>query len=561
MRLPSFRICNLTKCADVLVSALSLFIIFLYLESSVFTTTPSLLFKIAAAVADSSLFVLLISALRGNRRIAGGALVFVIMLVVLANVLYLRSFNDLIPSTAYFHSQLTDPTVLKGASYAFRPSDMILIAAGILPLAYYFIRGRKQSVPAGCRSGLIVATVIVMIAAWSVSLLGTYRRNAIYNGEFSFKEITQQIFSKEFVDWRTPYRNLHFTGYLSFCVGDFFSSSYITLSDSQKEEIRSYLSAKTQETALPPLAADSVRQNLIIIVVESLESQVMNMYPDIHPTLSAAIAEPNTVYVERCKVQADYGRSSDAQFILNTGLLPLHNEALVNRYAMNDYPSLAKALGSHSIEIIGEDKSLWSHGQTSQSYGFETLIDNICPDTYNQDSLIFKEAAREAARLPEPFFMFVSTLSMHDPYTDAITSAEIGDVATDPRDMEYFRRLKHFDTQLGSFIDSLKAKNLYDNSLIVIVGDHEIREDATSLPKGEYVPLIILNSPAADYRREDVSQADIFPTNLYLMGKDYSYRGSDYTGVGTNIFYKSAAVGSDDRAYKVSEQIIRSKME
>ena len=481
------------------------------------------------------------------------------MAVVLANVLYLRCFNDLIPSTAYFHSQITDPTVLNGAFDAFRPSDLILIAAGIMPLAYYIIKGQSKSHPAKYQPKMAFATLIMLIGAWSISLFGTYRRQAIYNGDISFKEISGLIFSKDFVDWKTPYRNLNFTGYLSFCISDSFSPSYIKLSECQKENISHYLSSKSQQTSLPLLASDSIPENLIIIVVESLESQIMDSYPHIYPNISNLIAEPGTVYVKQCKIQAGYGRSSDAQFIINTGLLPLRSEAFVNRYSMNDYPSLAKALKAQSIEIIGEDKSLWSHAQTSQSYGFDKLIDNICPNTCDQDSLIFAEASRQASMLTRPFFMFISTLSMHDPYTESRVSSNIEKITDDPRDQEYFRRLNHFDTQLGGFLATLKSLDLYDNTLIVIVGDHEIREWTTSISDGKYVPLIILNSPVADYRHENVSQTDIFPTILYLMGKEYTFCNSQYTGLGTNIFYKSSFKPTDNDDYTISEQIIRGK--
>ena len=161
---------------------------------------------------------------------------------------------------------------------------------------------------------------------------------------------------------------------------------------------------------MPPVAADSLKRNLIIIVIESLESRALHFSSDLHPALTGLINRPGTIYIDRCRVLTDYGRSSDAHFMVNTGLLPLRREALVNRYATKDYPSLAKILGGQSIEIIGEDKSLWSHGLTSRSYGFDRLIDNLAPAAMNQDSIIFEASARALKSIRQPFFMFITTL-------------------------------------------------------------------------------------------------------------------------------------------------------
>lgn len=541
------------------VLSAALFVIFFYLELTTAGTSVSLMFKISGAIADSSVFFVLLSLLRGRWRIIAPMTVFILMVIVLANVLYFRCFNDIIPSTAYFNSRLNDPTIVEGAGFAFRFADLILVSAGLLPLGYYLWKGKKEILCGKSKTAVIRVGIVMLIAGWSISVAGTYRRNAIYNGRFSFGEINERIFSKNINDWKTIYRNLNFSGYVVYCLNDILRSPFKTLTIDQEQMICDYFEKKTGQALLPELPPDSLRTNLIIIVVESLESSSLKADPDIYPTLAGLVNDQNTVYVDCCRVQADYGRSSDAHFIINTGLLPLRHEALVNRYALNDYPSLAKSLNCRSLELIGEDRSLWSHGLTTRSYGFDTLIDNVAPDGCDRDSIILENAAQQIGGLPQPFFAFITTISMHDPYTTHTVSSDLSGRFEDDRDREYFERLNHFDTALGQFIATLKDLELFDRTLIVIVGDHEIRGGTTSLPPDDSVPLIILNSPVKDRRTEGISQIDIFPTVLYLMGVSYNFMGAQYTGVGTNIFYKDHVAGTTDCDYDISELIIRRK--
>lgn len=561
----------LSRYAGFAVLAISLFTIFLYLECATFTVTPSLPFKIAGALADSCILLPGLFLLRGRWRIVGGFVAFGVMAVVMANVCFLRNFNDLIPYTSYFNSQLGDPTVIDGAINSFRVSDLILIAAGIGPLVYYLCAVRhKATQPWPVRLRAAASAAIILIGAWAVSLAGSFRREANFQGISGISEIAEWVFPDRAVDMKTIYRNLNFTGYAARGLAAAMTDPYIKLSADKEREIASYLDGKTRHSAaVAPIADDSLKRNLIVIMVESLETRALHISSDLHPALTRLIDRPNTVYIDKCRVLTNYGRSSDAQFMVNTGLLPLRDEALVNRYALNDYPSLAKILNSHSVEIIGEDKSLWSHGLTNKSYGFDKLIDNLAPSAMNQDSIIFEASARYLESIPQPFFMFIATLSMHDPYRESKTGVSPADSIfgrfSDDRDKEYFRRLHHCDHHLGLFIEKLKALGLYDDTLIIIVGDHEIREGATSFTEGTTVPLIIVNAPdhlpLNEIDAAGFSQIDIFPTILYLMGRKGRFLGADYTGLGTNLFCKPARPDPSglptNRDYDISELIIR----
>ena len=100
-------------------------------------------------------------------------------------------------------------------------------------------------------------------------------------------------------------------------------------------------------------------------------------------------------------------------------------------------------------------------------------------------------------------------------------------------DSRYHLILTHYtDAQIGIFIDKLKECGLYDNSIIVIVSDHDaitknIFDGRTQcLPEDRFIPLLILNSPLKTDTDRVIAQVDIYSSLLDIMGvEDYFFRG------------------------------------
>lgn len=563
---PDFKknILNVTKAAFgcFQLMFICLFLLFLSLETETYDRHPSILFRISGAVADASLFTLPFIYLRGNWRYAAGAAPLAVALMILVNSLYFRNFHDLIPPSLYLNNQAGNPIVLQSAVYSLKLKDFIIAALGIIPPIRMICAGKRFTTsppPVLFRKVIWTSTIL----AWCITLAGALRRAP---GNAGFKE---KLFPATSTNLISYYNSLNFTGYIAktICSG---AGRRITLSDTDLQKIRAHITAT--ETTGYIERHDSLRpKNLILIVVESLPSVVLQR-KDIHvvaPVIKALATDSASVYADRCKVLAGDGRSSDAQFMYNTGLLPLQNEILAAAYPDNNYPSVAKAFRKESAEIIGEDRSLWSHSLTTLSYGFGRLIDNAGSPhdgiPFAQDSLILEAAYRETHTFHSNFYLFVTTMSMHDPYkrpavNHTLNHNEID--CSDPRDTEYLERLHHFDTALGHFISRLKNDGLYQQTAIAIVGDHEIRRGTVSSSlDDDNVPLIILNSGISGTYRKKCTQADIFPTLLDVMGLRYTFLGVNYRGLGHSIFIPGNAGKPylpDNLDYKISEMIIRS---
>lgn len=138
----------------------------------------------------------------------------------------------------------------------------------------------------------------------------------------------------------------------------------------------------------------------------------------------------------------------------------------------------------------------------------------------------------------ETVFMQFVTYSGHAPFVLPQHLQEISFSDSIPaKAADYMKTARYTDKALGQFVDFLKSRPEYKETLIVITGDHEglafYRNELCQAPAMQgvvsdkpYTPLIILNSPVG-MRYEDVmGQIDIYPTLLQLLGLErYPWKG------------------------------------
>src|SRR5699024_10306490 len=126
-----------------------------------------------------------------------------------------------------------------------------------------------------------------------------------------------------------------------------------------------------------------------------------------------------------------------------------------------------------------------------------------------------------------------------------IAPAETGDGSVD----RYFQTARYLDESLEQFFNDLKESGLYDDSVILIYGDHSgistnhnramkeiLREEITPFKDAQLprVPLMI-KIPGVEGQglvEEYSGQMDVMPTLLHLLG----IHGQDYIQFGTDLF-------------------------
>ena len=356
-----------------------------------------------------------------------------------------------------------------------------------------------------------------------------------------------------------------------------------TLSDEETAQISTFFN-QPKSALIDTLS--NTDKNLILIIVESLNSWVIGTSFDgkeITPTLNNLCRQSGSIVGLKMIPQAKGGRSSDGQMIYNIGLLPIKDGAAAVRFGDSDYPSLAKALNQHnSFEIICESAGLWNHAQTSVSYGYKHLYDRstlVNIETLGLDKALFNSSKEIIQNSSQPFFAELTTLTMHQPY-DKLKVPEtwissLQNIDTNTRN--YLEATHYFDRALGDFIKSLKDSGIYDNSVIIILSDHNATDDilipghTAPTEQDRYITFIAANTGHTMNIDSVFGQIDVFPTILDIMQSDYDYRGVGHSLLRHNITSAIDAqgkiVGNNNapeisrqrQAWEISDMVITSR--
>ena len=128
---------------------------------------------------------------------------------------------------------------------------------------------------------------------------------------------------------------------------------------------------------------------------------------------------------------------------------------------------------------------------------------------------------------------------MHQPY-DAFTEHgfEVTDKSLPQFYKNYLNNCHYFDMQIGKYLETLKKEGLYDNSLIVIVADHDARPRYLDMEGkiSDDIPIYIINGgfdPSTAWDGE-CNQLDVYTTILDIMGVDSKWRGLGHTLLNKN---------------------------
>ena len=487
-------------------------------------------------LADALLFALPVWGMRRKRWLFPW--IGLVTLYLLANAWYYRNYGTIMPLSSFLLVQNL-PTVGESLLLSLRWSDLVLILPPVLFMLGYAAlpkagperentqqgegNGRR---PLGSRRfpGFALALGLILLINGPRYLFARYcaaDQDPIYRNLME------------------PIRAIREYGFTNFWI---FQLSY--MKDCSPEEIEfASRFVETAERKHPKnQLVDPHNKNLILILVESLCSWPVNLTVDgveVTPYLNALTRDTTVLYLPKVMPQVKDGRSSDAQLMLNTGLLPLASGATSGIYgSTNTYPSLPKALknrGYTSISLTCDNKTFWNQDATCRSYGFDRLyerLDNgrLRPES---DQHLFENALPILLDTKQPFYAQLVTFSGHDPVDTDFESSLRHSGIQNREVLNYLIITQFVDHHLGRFIERLRDSGLYDNSILVIVGDHDstITRDRyenrpVRNPEDRFIPLFILNAPLSAPTDRVIAQSDLFPSLLDLMGvADYPFHG------------------------------------
>lgn len=290
-------------------------------------------------------------------------------------------------------------------------------------------------------------------------------------------------------------------------------------------------------------------RNVIILQVEALQNFVLDSYyngQELTPFLNQMLSE-DTLYFDHYYYQIGGGNTADAEFAVNNSLFAPENAAAYVQYTDNAYhglPWLLKDNGYSGAHVFHNYRGdFWNRREAYPAQGFDSFtaledFEEIDPFPMGiSDKELFRQSMAQLTAYEEPFYAFYITVSSHHPYAIPLKDREI---ALDPADEEtlfglYMQAVNYVDRAIESFVEELKEAGLYDNSILVIYGDHyaltntdaQIAAQVKGLLGRDYtifdtfnVPCIvhIPGSAVTETIHTAGGHMDLLPTLLHLLG-------------------------------------------
>ncbi|WP_337034671.1 LTA synthase family protein [Paenibacillus illinoisensis] len=287
--------------------------------------------------------------------------------------------------------------------------------------------------------------------------------------------------------------------------------------------------------------------------------------------------------------QTGQGRTSDADFGANISLHPLPVGSAFVRYADHAYdslPSILKDNGYSTNVFHAYESGFWNRYTMYQNMDYDKFYskndfeqDDPLGWSLSDESFFRQSVQKMDSEVTEPFYSFLITLSSHHPYALPQDKQQL-DVGEFEGTMfgDYLQSVHYVDSALGSMVEDLKNRGLWDKTIFMFYGDHDnsIKEQAQyeqflgrSLNELDMeqimneVPLLVHLPDGAEAGTVDqpAGQLDITPSALHLLGipDKYYHMGNDiYDGSSRTVVLRSGAftdgsvfyIPSDDYIYE-----------
>lgn len=469
-----------------------------------------------------------------------------------ANVVFYRFNNDFI--TLPVLTQTSNFSSLGGSIASLVQWTDLLYAMDIILLFALYIWSKKNWSMERMRLRVPALVLTTGVLAFSINL-GL--------AETDRPQLLKRTFDRNYM--------VKYLGAYNFTVYDaiqsFKTSTQRVLADSNDiTKVENYTKNKYAEPN-PDLFGIGEGKNIIKIHLESFQSFLIDYElhgEEVTPFINSLVheREQDFTYFDNFFHQTEQGKTADAEFLLDTSLYGLPQGAAFVVKGTNTYQALPAILNQKqnytSAVFHGDGKSFWNRDEIYKEFAIDKFFDDTYYDMSGdnvigyglKDKPFFEESMPLLESLEEPFYAHMMTLTHHHPYEideeDAtIAPAETGDASVD----RYFQTARYLDEAMEQFFIDLKESGLYDDSIIMIYGDHYgisenhnrameelIGEEITPLKSAalQRVPFMI-KIPGVDGQgtvHEYSGQIDVMPTLLHLMG----IKAQDYIQFGTDLF-------------------------
>ncbi len=288
--------------------------------------------------------------------------------------------------------------------------------------------------------------------------------------------------------------------------------------------------------------------NLVIVLEESLGAEFVGSLggEDLTPRLDAMASQG--IWFEH--LYATGTRSVRGIEAVISGFTPTSRRSVVKLPETQDnfftLAHLLQDLGYQTSFIYGGEAHFDNMKRFFLNNGFQKVVDEndyvnpVFSGSWGvSDEDLFTRAHEEfTAAGDQPFFSLVFTSSNHDPFDIPQGRVPVAPGPDGPRQSA----IRYADYALGQFIESARQSDYWDNTVFLVLADHNSRVYGSQLVPVErfHVPGVILGGSIEPRRVTGVSsQIDLLPTLLSLVGIS-----SEHPAIGRDLSLPEYAGGS-----------------
>ena len=480
--------------------------------------------------------------------------------LLFANILYYREFSDFLAVTTIFGAGnvagglgASTLALLKARDIFYWLDFVILL--GLLATKSVSLDTRLFKK----KSAIAVTTLAVTLFAGNLAL-----------SEADRPQLLSRTFDRNYI---VKYLGINFfTAYDGYQTAQ-SNQNKANADESDMDAVLSYVEDHHAEPN-PEMFGVAEDKNVIYLHLESFQQFLVDYeledengeFHEVTPFINSIFHDQQTQSFTNIFHQVGQGKTSDSEMLLENSLFGLPQGGAFTQVGGSNtfessYNILESEKGYTSSVMHGNVGSFWNRDNTYKQMGVDYFFD---ADSYDlsegntleyglKDKLFFKESAKYLEQLPQPFYTKMISVSNHFPYPLDEANVDFKPAqTTDETVNNYFVTAHYLDQAVEEFFNYLKASGLYENSMIILYGDHygisNSRNKALAPLLGEdpetwnaynddmmqRIPLMYHIPGTTDGKiNEDFGgQIDMLPTMMHLLGIEIE----DKVMLGTDLF-------------------------
>ncbi|KXT79165.1 LTA synthase family protein [Streptococcus sp. DD13] len=452
-----------------------------------------------------------------------------------ANVIYFREFSDYI----------TISTMMASSSVSAGISDMVFKMVHVTDLFYlidfvffgYLLVRKKFKTdkrPFNKRASFAVTALSAMLFTGNLFIAEMERPELLSRG-FSNTQVV---------------RSLGLPAFIAYNANQVYKTQQ-TRMQANSDDLKTVQEYVKQHYAKPNPEYFGIGKgrNVIYIHLESFQQFLIDFKLqsdgkeyEVTPFLNSLYHSKETFAFSNFFHQVKAGKTSDAETLFENSLFGLPEGSFMVQYAGSNTqqaaPHILQQYGYQDSAVFhGNKGTFWNRNNAYKQWGYHYFFDQsyfseaTSENSFEyglNDKIMFHDSIKYLERLQQPFYAKYITVTNHYPFDGNLKGSETGFPYATTDDVTingYFSTANYLDSSVKDFFDYLKAAGLYENSVIVLYGDHY---GISNSRNPSLAPLLGKNTET--WSQYDNAMMQRVPYMVVVPGMDKGHIVSTYGG-------------------------------